>query len=50
VNDPGDYHVVTSAHAPYVLSVFNGSGTLPSTNSTLFLALNAVIMDLLHEW
>ena len=37
-------------HAPYVLSVFNGSGAFPFTNSTLFLALNAVIMDLLHEW
>ena len=37
-------------HAPYVLSVFNGFDVLPSSNSTLFLALNAVIMDLLHEW
>ena len=37
-------------HAPYIRSVFNGSGAFPFTNSTLFLALNTVIMDLLHEW
>ena len=37
-------------HAPCVRSVFGGSGTLPSMNSTLFLALKAVIIDLLHEW
>ena len=35
--------------APYIMSVFSGSGALPSTNSSLFLALNAVIMDRLHE-
>ena len=36
--------------APYVLSVLSGSGALPSTNSSLFLALSAVIMERLHEW